>query len=120
MQSGQLNHFFEVQRKQLTLKNDGSGDREQTWPVFFLIDGMLEGQSVRDFMASRKEQSAIAVRITFRYSDIEPGTDWQQCRLFEVDTGLYYRIAGALPDNKTGREYITLACELGAYTWQDS
>lgn len=120
MQSGLLSHFFEVQRKQIIQKDDGSGDREQSWSIYFVIDGKLEGQSVRDFVASRKDQSLIAVRITVRFSDVEPNTNWAQCRLFEVDTGLYYRIVGVLPDNKTGREYVTLACEQGVYIWQDS
>ena len=52
-----------------------------------------------------------------RQDDIEPNTDWTKCRL--LCDGLYYRIIAPLRDNKTGREYITLACELGAYTWQD-
>ena len=120
MQSGQLNRYFKVQKKQLVAKQDGSGDRETDWVDFFPINGQLSGLSVKDFIASRKDQTVTAVRILFRFSDIEPNTDWSKCRIYEVDTNLYYRIIGALPDNATGREYITLACEQGAYTWQDS
>lgn len=117
MQSGNLNQYIEVQRQQPILKSNGSGDRETIWTTIFPIYGHITDASIRDFIAARKDQKVIATRILLRQSDIEPGTDWSKCRLF--CDGLYYRIIAPLRDNKTGNEYVTLACELGAYTWQD-
>ncbi|WP_180110527.1 head-tail adaptor protein [Acinetobacter sp. YH12098] len=117
MQSGKLNQYIEVQSKNPVLKPDGSGDRETVWTTIFPIYGRIADASVRDFITARKEQKVIATRIVLRQDDIEPNTDWTKCRL--LCDGLYYRIIAPLRDNKTGREYITLACELGAYTWQD-
>ncbi|NWK61416.1 head-tail adaptor protein [Acinetobacter sp. SwsAc3] len=118
MQTGKLNQFIEVQRKQSVIKNDGSGDRETVWTTIFPIYGHITDASIRDFIAARKDQKVIATRIVLRQDDIEPNTDWSLCRL--LCDGLYYRIIAPLRDNKTGREYVTLACELGAYVWQDS
>lgn len=118
MQSGSLNQYIEVQSQRPVLKTDGSGDRETVWTTIFPIYGRIVDASVRDFISARKEQKVIATRIMLRQDDIEPNTDWTKCRL--LCDGLYYRIIAPLRDNKTGREYITLACELGAYTWQDS
>ena len=118
MQTGSLNQYIEVQRKQSVIKPDGSGDRETVWTTIFPIYGHITDASIRDFIAARKDQKVIATRIVLRQDDIEPNTDWSLCRL--LCDGLYYRIIAPLRDNKTGREYVTLACELGAYVWQDS
>lgn len=118
MQTGSLNQYIEVQSKQPVLKNDGSGDRETTWTTLFPIYGHITDASIRDFIAAQKDQKVIATRIVLRQSDIAPNTDWSKCRL--LCDGMYYRIIAPLRDNKTGREYVNLACEQGAYTWQDS
>jgi len=118
MHVGDLNQYIEVQSKQEILKPDGSGDRKIVWATKFHIYGHIADSSVRDFVAARKDQKVVATRIVLRQDDVEPVTDWAKCRL--LCDGLYYRIIAPLRDNKTGREYVTLACELGAYTWQDS
>lgn len=117
MQSGDLNQYIEVQAKQPVLKTDGSGDREPQWTTIFAIYGHISDASVRDFVAARRDQHVVATRIYLRQSDIEPNTDWSKCRL--LCDGLHYRIIGALHDNKSGREYINLACEQGVYVWKD-
>lgn len=118
MQSGELNRYIEVQRKQVTVSTDGSGDRVENWTTHFLIYGHITDSSVRDLIAAGREQSAVACRVEIRQSDIEPNTDWTKCRLF--CEGLYYRIIRPMRDNKTGNEYLTLACEQGVYTWRDT
>lgn len=118
MQAGGLNNFIEVQSKQTVKNTNSSGDRETVWVTKFHIYGHITDSSVRDFIAARKDQKVVATRILLRQDDIEPGTDWTKCRL--LCDGLYYRIIAPLRDDKTGHEYVTLACELGAYIWQDS
>ena len=118
MQSGDLNQYIEVETKQITVAPNGSGDRVESWTHSFYIYGHITDLSVRDMVAARKEQSGIATRIFLRQSDIEPNTDWKLCRL--LCDGLYYRVIHAMRDNKTGLEYVTLACEQGVYKWQDS
>lgn len=97
---------------------DGSGDREVTWTTIFPIYGHIEDISVRDLIAARKDQSGIAVRVLLRQSDIEPLTNWKECRL--LCDGVFYKVIQPLRDNRTGNEWITLACEAGVYTWQDA
>ncbi len=55
MQTGKLNQFIEVQRKQSVLKPDGSGDRETVWTTIFPIYGHITDASIRDFIAARKD-----------------------------------------------------------------
>jgi len=118
MQAGKLNQYIEVQKKKQVLIPDGSGDRETVWATLFPIYGHIDDVSVRDLIAARKDQTGISVRVLLRQSDIEPNTNWNECRLFCDD--LYYRVIQPLRDNRTGREWITLACEAGIYSWEDT
>ena len=116
MQPGQMNHYVEVQKKKLTVATDGSGDRTTEYITEFPVYADIDAQSVRDYIASRATQATITHRVVMRYSDA-PILDWRDYRL--LCDGLFYRIIGALPDNRTGKEWITLACECGGYVWQD-
>lgn len=117
MQSGELNRYVVIQQRQFIRVPDGSGDREEQIVDIFPVWAKIEGVSVKDLVASKQDKSQISHRVIMRWSDvntIEIGPDYRL-----LCDNKIYRIIGALPDNKTGHEYVTLACESGAYQWQD-
>lgn len=117
-QAGVYNHYCEVQKITFAQADDGSGDRTETYVTLFPVWAKIEGQSVRDLIASRQDQSQVSHRITVRQSDVSTIEIGAGYRL--LCEGRVYRIIGALPDNKTGRDEVTLACESGAFQWQDN
>lgn len=118
MQSGELNHYVEVQQRTKNRATDGSGDIEEAYVTVFPVWAKIVGQSVRDLVASKQDQVLITHRVIMRYADINSIDIGPNYRLLCEDR--VYRIIGALPDDKSGREYVTLACESGAYQWQDN
>lgn len=115
MNIGTLRHRITIQKFTLVQAMDGSGDREQVWQDVKTVWAAIKPMSVRDFVAARAEQYQVATRIIVRFTrDIDV-----DCRIFHPATGLYYRIVGILPDQDSGKTYLTLACEAGVYTWQD-
>ena len=116
MRIGQLNHFVEVQKFSEVQAADGSGDREKVWGTEFSVWANIAGLSVREFTASRSTQNKTTHRVTIRFSDVPDGTCWQELRL--LCDGQIYKINGALPDNKSGHEWITLTCESGSSVWE--
>lgn len=117
LQAGQLDRYCELQERRLVRSSDGSGDREEHLVTVLAFWGRIEGVSVKDLIASQAAQTVISHRITVRQSDligIEIGPRYRV-----ISDGQAYRIIGALPDNKSGREYVTLACESGVYQWQE-
>lgn len=115
MKSGQLSHFITVTREQSVQAQDGSGDRESAWVKAFDTWANIEGLSGRDFIAAKAPQTEISHRIGIRFSDIENNFDWQGCRI-ECD-GIIYQIAAVLPDNRGGRQWVTLMCKSGSAIW---
>lgn len=116
MQPGEFNHYVEVQIEDVVQATDGSGDRIEGFRTVFEVYADMQGVSIRDFIAARSEQVVISHKFKIRFDDIPPNTNWLLYRLKCDD--LYYRISGVLPDNKGGREWITLACESGTTVWQ--
>lgn len=117
MQPGELTEYVEVQEYRETQATDGSGDRIKEYQTIFPIYASKEDVSTKEFISGRASQVAISHRFIVRFSDVEPGTNWNKCRLF--CDGLYYRIIAGLSDNRTGKEWVTLACESGVLQWQD-
>lgn len=117
MQPGDLTEYVEVQEFKEVQATDGSGDRIKSYQTIFPIYASKEDVSTKEFVSARASQIAISHRFIVRYSDVEPGTNWNKCRLF--CDGLYYRIIAALADNRSGKEWVTLACESGVSKWQD-
>lgn len=117
MQSGQLNRYCEIQERRMVRASDGSGDREEQYVTVLPIWAKIEGVSVKDLIASQAAQTVISHRVTLRFGDLVGIDIGPQYRI--VSDGHVYRIIGALPDNKSGREYVTLACESGIFQWQD-
>jgi SPP1 family predicted phage head-tail adaptor len=62
--------------------------------------------SSREFIAAQSVQSEVRAKITIRARAIEP-------TMRIVHAGKVYNIAGVLPDNVSGQEYITLPVSEG-------
>lgn len=117
MQPGIFNHYVEVQKKKTVKATDDSGDRTTEYVTEFPVYADKVALSVRDFVASRANQSAISEKFQIRFTDIPIGINWLDYRL--LCDGVYYRIIGPLSDNKGGNNWVTLACESGVTVWQD-
>lgn len=117
MQPGNLTEYVEVQSFKEIQTTDGSGDRIREYSTIFAVYAAKKDVSTKEFVSARAQQVAISHRFIIRFDDVEPGTDWRVCRL--LCDGLYYRIIAALADDRTGKEWVTLACESGANQWLD-
>lgn len=112
MSIGPLRHRITIQKKEIVEKN---GDREAFWSDVKTVWCGIKPFSVKDFIASRAEQHQIALRVVMPHTnDID-----DECRLYHAGTQLYYRIVGILPDQDSGKIYLTIACEKGVYEWED-
>lgn len=86
---------------------DSSGDAIETWMHLRDVWASLEPVSVRDFIASRSEQSEVTARIQIRYcDDITPSMRF-------THRGKVYNIVGILPDKDSGLESLTFAVTQG-------
>ena len=117
MQAGDLNHYVEIQERTTVRATDGSGDQVEAIVTLFPVWAKIEGVSVKDLVASRQNQAQVSHRVVMRWADVNTIELGPRYRL--LCEGKIYRIIGALPDNQTGREYVTLLCESGAFKWQD-
>lgn len=107
VKAAQFRHRIDIEQRQ-RLQDGSSGETTETWvPVWQLVPASIEYLSVRDFIASRAAQSEIVARITIRYRE---GLD-SSVRI--VHNGKIYNPAGWLPDNDSGREYLTAPCSEG-------
>lgn len=105
MRVGALRHLIDLQSKASTI--DGNGDTVETWSPVAQVYAEIAPLSAREFIASQAIQSSVTTRITIRY---RAGV-LASMRLVHGST--IYNIAGVLPDPKSGREYLTLACSEG-------
>lgn len=91
-------------------KNPTSGGTVQDW---VLVQGgipvELSSLGAREFIAAQTVQSQITGKAVMRWMD---GVQ-AQMRLRDELTGRLYNIAGALPDTKTMRRYLTLLVSEG-------
>jgi SPP1 family predicted phage head-tail adaptor len=112
--AGRLRHSVLIEKK-VTTRDEATGAPVTSWQPF-LTDGAGQPMNVRaevvplsakEFVAAQAVQSQITTRITIRY---RPGLLASMRITFR---GQIYNIAGALPDNLSGLEYITLPCSEG-------
>jgi len=117
MQTGKLTDYVEVQKKAIVQAKDGSGDRVEGYVTEFPVWADIQGVSVSEFIGARANQVKVSHRIVMRFSDVPKNIQWQDYRLLCDEQ--VYKIIGALPDNKSGKEWITLACESGSAVWPE-
>lgn len=107
MKAEKFNHRIDIEQRQRS-QDSTSGDTTESWvPVWQSVPASIEYLSVRDFIASRAAQSEIVARITIRYRE---GLD---ASMRIVHNGKIYNPQGWLPDNDSGREYLTAPCSEG-------
>lgn len=91
-------------------KSQTSGGTVETWEL--VQDGIPAEKSAlgaREFIAAQATQSQITGKIVMRWMDGIKAN----MRLRDELTGEIYNIAGALPDTKTARRYLTLLVSEG-------
>jgi SPP1 family predicted phage head-tail adaptor len=104
--SGKLRHRLSLEKREST-QDPVTGEAVFTWVEIARPWGSIEPLSVRDFIASKSQQSEVTGRIVIRYrTDINP-----QMRIVYKST--VYKIIGILPDPDSGVEYMTLAVSQG-------
>lgn len=114
MLAGQLRHRIIIQKQTIELNRE-TGDRERVFKDIATVSAKISPVSVHDFVANQGEQYQVNTRITIRYrADVDT-----ECRIYYPARKQYYRIVGVLADNKTGNDYLSLACESGTYQWSD-
>lgn len=107
MKAGSLRHRVDLQHFATTV-NPVTGDRTKAWAtVAAALPAGIEPLSGKEFLAAAASQSQVSSRITIRY---RPGVTAAH-RLKQGD--VIYNIEAVLPDNKTGREHLTLMCSQG-------
>lgn len=107
MRAGRLRHKVDIEYVSET-QNATTGEIVQSWKPFCHVWAAIEPMSVREFVAAQAVQSQITTMIIIRY---KAGVT-AKMRIYHGET--IYNIEGVLPDKKTGREYLTLACSTGA------
>lgn len=106
MRLGRLRHRIQFQSLQ-SGQNEDTGALQAVWVNAFKAWCEFEYLSVREFMASNAGQVAISARIKTQFrEDIDP-------TMRALYRGKIYNIHGVLPDNSSGREYITMPVSQG-------
>lgn len=104
--SGKLEHRVQLQRNTVT-QNQTTGEMVTAWATVATVWADMHYQSVREFVAAGAEQSEVRGYAMIRYrSDVD--ASWRV-----LHRGKWFAILGAMPDNETGREHLTLALAEG-------
>lgn len=103
---GQLRHRVEIQRMQSIVDPDGEVIGED-WVTVASVWGKVDPLSAKELLAAQAIQSEVSARVTVRYrTDID-----HSCRL--LHRGQVYNIAGIVPDNVSGLEWLTIPVVTG-------
>lgn len=106
MRAGKLRHRITLQGPG-EVQDPDSGEMLAGWTDIATVYGSVEPLSSREFIAAQAGQSQIVARVTIRYRS---GLT-SDMRI--VHRGTVYNVAGALPDAKSGREYLTIPVTAG-------
>ena len=107
MQAGKLRHMVTLQEP-VKEQNPITGAVINTWRDVATIWAEVAALSAREFIAAQASQGEVTTRITVRYRE-------DVTRKYRIlFRGRVYNIEGALPDPRSGREYLTLPCSAGA------
>jgi SPP1 family predicted phage head-tail adaptor len=106
MRAGKLRHRVVIQVPAQT-QDPQTGEIVNAWVDFATVWASVEPLSVREFIAAQAGQSEITARVVVRYL---PGV---LPTMRVLHRGAIYAIQGALPDAKSGLEYLTLPVSAG-------
>lgn len=106
MRLGQLRHKLVFQRA-VEVQDPVSGDMVPSWEDAFKAWCAIEYLSVREFITSNTEKVQISARLKTRFrEDVTPD-------MRALYRGKIFNIHGVLPDNMSGRNYITMPVSEG-------
>lgn len=106
MNAGKLRHRVTIQNFTET-QDPYSGEITKNWENLATVWAEVAPLSVREFIAASAEQGEITARITIR----NMANITNQSRVLFRDK--IYNIHGALPDNVSGIDYLSLAVSEG-------
>lgn len=111
MHAGRLRHRIDLQRR-VNKQDPVSGAVEPTWvDLFKKVPAAQEFLSSKEFIAAQAVQSEMTVRWIVRFRE---GMDATQRIKWTVNgKAKIYNVHGVLPDNDSGREWLTLPCSVG-------
>jgi SPP1 family predicted phage head-tail adaptor len=108
LQAGRLRHWVALERKQQA--QDAAGDITESWvAVADRLPAEIAPLSAKEFMAAQAMRSAVDARITIRWRAGVTGA----MRFRNLEDGTVYNIAGAIADNQSGREWLTVPVSSG-------
>lgn len=103
---GRLRHAVTIQER--INAQDSFGAPVNIWQTLWKdVPAAVEPLSAREFIASGRYQSQVTARITIRYRE------GLRADMRILHRGRIYNIAGILPDNLSGLEYITIPASEG-------
>lgn len=104
--AGRLRHWVRIERL-VADEVDTYGDTlPSLWETVAEVWAEVAPLSAREFIASQAAQSQVTAKITIRSREID-------ATMRIVYRGKNYNIAGVLPDNWSGQEYLTLPVSEG-------
>lgn len=84
-----------------------TGDLTPTWETVQKVWASIDYFKATEVMAAQAQQSKVFARITMKFrSDVTPNMR------INSDNGIF-TIEGIMPDNDSGREFMTLLCAKG-------
>jgi len=109
--AGELRQRIAIEA-QVQTQDPVTGDITTAWTAVVGAESLpanVQPMSAREFIAAQQTQAAVDTKIIIR---------WRQgitaaMRARDLTTGALYNIHGVLPDNISGREWITLVCSTG-------
>jgi len=99
--TGKLCHWVQLQRPE-TAQDPDTGEMIMVWADVASVWAEIVPMSAREFIAASAEQSEVRGRMVIRYRDDVDAT------MRVLYRGRYYAIFGAMPDDVSGREHLTL------------
>lgn len=109
MNPGQLRHRVAIERN-ISTRSGTTGELTESWEPVDEVWAQISPLSARDFIAAQAVQSQMTARILLRWRNDLTAT----MRIRDVESGVIYSIQGEpLPDNRSGREWLTLLVSTG-------
>ncbi len=103
---GKLNQRITIEQRTTTQDPD-TGEVVESWVTLASVWASFDPLSVREFIQSSATQSEVSARFTIRHRDDVDAT------MRITHRGKVWNIAGVLPDNETGLEWLTLPVSEG-------
>jgi SPP1 family predicted phage head-tail adaptor len=104
MKIGKLRHRITIQEP-VEVQDPTTGEVVVTWQdVFENVPAEITPLSAKEFIGSKTEQSFIDARIVIRFREAI------NAKMRVLHKGQVYNPHGWLPDNQSGRRYLTAPC----------